>query len=416
MRPIIRILLIAAMITLWVAAVIMWINPSVKAWIQGTFGERYGYYIVGVIMPSLLILLYFMYIKIMRSNRARGSIVNFPRKNQSFQKGERNVIVLEEGFNTNGDSSEDFLRQDHSILKDKITGSNHIIISELYSLQFDGIYPSPFRSNTWEDMLVYVYFRYALEEVLLDFEQRKQVLSGSYTGTSAKSQSCIPKDSLLTIVPDIPSVDCNPPSLQFRMTEDYHCLQFRVMHQTTALVESLGHGLIEGTIRIYLENLLVGEIPVQSKWIAPGYTAPPRSVLINALSASSDSTGEGFKTQSGRQFRNIFVSYSHKDTSIIRSLEKAYKVIGDNYWRDIQSLRSGQVWSAAIEEAIQSADVFQLCWSNQAKSSEFVEREWRTALSYNAENFIRPLYWETPIPEPPNELNHLHFAYYPLEA
>ena len=41
-------------------------------------------------------------------------------------------------------------------------------------------------------------------------------------------------------------------------------------------------------------------------------------------------------------------------------------------------------------------------------------RQWRAALQRRTENFIRPLYWEKPMPDPPEELGHLHFAYYPL--
>lgn len=285
-----------------------------------------------------------------------------------------------------------------------------------FVLQFEGIFPSPFRSNTWQDMLVYVYYKSALEKVIADFERRKQQLSGPFTGTSVESQAHIPPDSLLTIIPDIPSVVCEPPSFQFRMTDDYHCQPFRVMHKTTPVLENLGRGRIKGAIRIYLETLLIGEIPVESEWEAPGYVAPIQPTMVSSFAAQpqmlAGTSGDSFKRQTAQAFRKIFASFSESDKPIIERLEKAYKALGDDYWSQYQRLRAGQDKSKAIEEAIQDSDVFQLCWSNNAKTAENVEQEWRLALARGSENFIRPIFWEKPMPEPPEELRHLYFDYY----
>jgi hypothetical protein len=64
---------------------------------------------------------------------------------------------------------------------------------------------------------------------------------------------------------------------------------------------------------------------------------------------------------------------------------------------------------------IREADIFQLFWSRNAIQSPFVEQEWRYALSLDRDNFVRPTYWEDPLPElperglPPQELLRLHF-------
>ena len=63
---------------------------------------------------------------------------------------------------------------------------------------------------------------------------------------------------------------------------------------------------------------------------------------------------------------------------------------------------------------IDGAERFQLCWSRAASRSEYVEREWRHALRRDVPNFIRPFYWQIPMPPPPPELSHLHFAFYKL--
>ena len=59
---------------------------------------------------------------------------------------------------------------------------------------------------------------------------------------------------------------------------------------------------------------------------------------------------------------------------------------------------------------IARADLFQLCWSANAKQSPYVSDEWHFALGLRKPNFIRPCYWEDSMPEPSPELQLLHFA------
>jgi hypothetical protein len=59
--------------------------------------------------------------------------------------------------------------------------------------------------------------------------------------------------------------------------------------------------------------------------------------------------------------------------------------------------------------------VFQLFWSTNSMQSEQVRQEWEHALSLGRSNFIRPTYWEQPMPTsddpllPPEPLRQLHF-------
>ena len=50
---------------------------------------------------------------------------------------------------------------------------------------------------------------------------------------------------------------------------------------------------------------------------------------------------------------------------------------------------------------IRAADVFQLFWSRNSMTSPWVRQEWEYALSLGRAHFIRPTYWETPMPEAP---------------
>lgn len=64
---------------------------------------------------------------------------------------------------------------------------------------------------------------------------------------------------------------------------------------------------------------------------------------------------------------------------------------------------------------IDEADVFQLFWSSNSMRSAFVRQEWEHALALRRPSFVRPVYWEEPLPEdpeeglPPDELRRLHF-------
>ena len=68
-----------------------------------------------------------------------------------------------------------------------------------------------------------------------------------------------------------------------------------------------------------------------------------------------------------------------------------------------------------MRELIDEADVFQLFWSTNSMHSEQVRQEWEHALALDRPNFIRPTYWEQPMPRsaipllPPEPLGQLHF-------
>jgi hypothetical protein len=91
--------------------------------------------------------------------------------------------------------------------------------------------------------------------------------------------------------------------------------------------------------------------------------------------------------------------------------------LGDKYLRDVTELRAGQDWQRWMREAIEEADMFQLFWSHNSMRSVYVRQEWEYALSLGRPNFIRPTYWEMPLPEssaenlPPAELRQLHFQH-----
>jgi hypothetical protein len=93
---------------------------------------------------------------------------------------------------------------------------------------------------------------------------------------------------------------------------------------------------------------------------------------------------------------------------------------GDEFVRDVTHLRAGQVWSEELARLIDEAQIFQLFWSSNSMVSPYVRDEWTYALPLNRPHFIRPLYWEVPLPErpeddlPPQALRRIDFDLFSL--
>lgn len=120
-------------------------------------------------------------------------------------------------------------------------------------------------------------------------------------------------------------------------------------------------------------------------------------------------------TDRSNAYKKIFASYSHKDSGIVQQFVHYAKALGDEYLMDLTHLRAGERWSEGLQHMIRDANIFQLFWSSDSMRSPFVKREWEYALSLHRAGFIRPTYWEDPLPcsptehLPPEELRQLHF-------
>jgi len=114
--------------------------------------------------------------------------------------------------------------------------------------------------------------------------------------------------------------------------------------------------------------------------------------------------------------KRIFVSYSVKDKAVAEAYRFAQLALNNDVFMDYYSLQSGANWQAALADAIDTADIFQLFWSKHAAESQHVRDEWEYALQSQADTsdasgFILPVYWRAPLTPPPGELSHLHFRF-----
>lgn len=78
---------------------------------------------------------------------------------------------------------------------------------------------------------------------------------------------------------------------------------------------------------------------------------------------------------------SVFLSYASANERQATEFARELGALGVSVWRDQDSLRPGENWAKAIGEAIAAHDVVVLLWSGEAAKSEWVEREWSTALA-----------------------------------
>lgn len=81
-----------------------------------------------------------------------------------------------------------------------------------------------------------------------------------------------------------------------------------------------------------------------------------------------------------RKFRKIYISYSHLDEEKVKFLAEGFKLMDVDYFFDRHYLKAGDVFPQEIQNYINSADLFILCWSENASKSEYVEKERTQAL------------------------------------
>lgn len=89
-----------------------------------------------------------------------------------------------------------------------------------------------------------------------------------------------------------------------------------------------------------------------------------------------------------RQYNKVFISYSHVDEDKVRYIDHAYEAIGIDHFFDRRYLKPGSIFPVEIQEYIKSADLFILCWSDNASKSDYVKLELKQALERTYPNVL----------------------------
>lgn len=80
------------------------------------------------------------------------------------------------------------------------------------------------------------------------------------------------------------------------------------------------------------------------------------------------------------KYSKVFISYSHLDESKVKFLHEGLELGAVPHFFDRSYLKPGDVFPQKIQDYINSADLFILCWSKNASKSEYVQKERSQAL------------------------------------
>jgi len=78
--------------------------------------------------------------------------------------------------------------------------------------------------------------------------------------------------------------------------------------------------------------------------------------------------------------RSIFISYARDDGPRVQKDAALLRAGGVRVFIDVQDIEAGAPWEAALESALEKCERVMVFWSQAAKRSTWVDREWRTAL------------------------------------
>lgn len=293
---------------------------------------------------------------------------------------------------------------------------DEVLFNAYYPRQAEVEQPAPF--------LVYAFVSDVLPLVEKDVEQYAPQMGGAIPKPrQAKKQATIAIGTPLTVTLSIDDdMGLNDESVLLRVagsdeasTESVSLTQKWEGDFTPYAFEFLIPEQQQGDVLLLHVSISVAGIEVASIMNcaieATSASAAPRT---NPLLAAKQRVA-----QQQRLYQRIFISYSRKDTAVVEAYQKAQQALGNDVFRDTDSIRTGEDWQAALAQAIDEADIFQLFWSDNSASSPNVRDEWEYALQVRCAedacvSFIRPVHWQKPLAVVPDELGHLNFRFVEL--
>jgi hypothetical protein len=257
-------------------------------------------------------------------------------------------------------------------------------------LAFTAAYPSAVTAAEWHPLLVLLHAEGTQSQVEAVLRQWTPRLGGTPATSMATASTGIARGTNITLVPSADGVVFNPERVDVAWQDDVQEVPFRLQVRPGA-----APGVIPGRIDVFVGTL-------------------PAAIVSIGLGVSDDPTMDRPQqtVSSARMFERVFASYSRHDQDVVLACSSLYQAMGVTVLFDQADLRSGDDWRSKLHGMIADSDVFQLYWSTASSASSAVGNEWRYALGMHAKGprFIRPVYWESPMPTPPAELAHVHFS------
>lgn len=266
-------------------------------------------------------------------------------------------------------------------------------VAPVEQVTFTAYHPREMQAHQWQPLVFYLSLDTpaVLAEVAAAAADRLAGRLDKFRAARSQRSAGLARGAKLRLIPVAPGLQFNPSQLDVTWQEDVQQHEFRMRAESATPGQS-----VNGVVQVYQGMVLRGEVPI--------------SIFVGQAAAHLDSP-DAYARAMARAYRRIFASYSHRDTAVVESCETAARTMGDQFLRDVSLLQAGVEWDPRLIQAINDADVFQLFWSKRAAQSQFVAREWQHALKLlpSRPNFIRPVYWSSPLYPTPPELNSLHF-------
>jgi hypothetical protein len=226
-------------------------------------------------------------------------------------------------------------------------------------------------------------------------DQRNEVINRSKEGSindniliKTNGPTKILKGTDLVIHLDFPDLIIENPEQHLLWTGDISSANFLIK-----VPKDVRKGGKIGAVKIYTDGLLILNFFFEINIAEKMTNEEPIDITLHRISKA-------------------FVSYASRDREKVLSRIQGIQKIAPNleFKMDIKDIRSGQKWKKSLRELIETSDIFYLFWSENAKNSNWVEKEWRCALKLKGIDFIDPVPLESPedVP-PPVELTEKHF-------
>jgi hypothetical protein len=300
----------------------------------------------------------------------------------------------------------------------KILNTSHRETKAPKEVLFTAYYPHKTHENFQYDLLLYAHsiLQSEFTDIKKDAQKFKDGLGGQiHAPKTAKQSTFLKNGTPITVEPECSDVEFTPALLTKKWNGKWLRFNFQFEPTTALANETL---FMRISIKVFGVEIAYIKLSIEVLERQIQHESPSSAAKIENPIASA----KWFDKQSARMYQKIFISYSRKDTEVVEAYRFAQLAIGNDIFMDTYSTRAGENWRAALATAIDSADVFQLFWSENSASSPSVREEWEYALKYKypetkGEGFIRPVFWVLPMPaEPPNELKHLNFKYVSLQT
>jgi hypothetical protein len=100
----------------------------------------------------------------------------------------------------------------------------------------------------------------------------------------------------------------------------------------------------------------------------------------------------------------VFVSYSRHDEGLVKPLAGLLGAVAATVFLDVESIKPGDVWQTAVENAVRESSVFIVCWCCESGRSQFIQREIAVAMEDKRKRLVPVLLCSMPLPSPLGDL------------